>query len=228
MLVRIPKAIDAATLASLRQGLADAGSDWVDGRATAGRQGAAVKHNLQIAENSETAQRLGDLVLAAFERHALFISAALPNHVYPPLFNRYDGGMAFGQHIDNAVRLLPGTARKLRTDLSLTVFLSDPDRYDGGELLIEDRYGAQSVKLPAGDAVLYPASSLHRVTPVTRGQRLASFFWVQSLVADDGQRTVLFDIDQAIQRLVATGGDAAAVTALTGSYHNLLRMWSHP
>ncbi len=228
MLVRLPNVLDAATVADLRQGLADAGSDWVDGRATAGRQGAAVKHNLQIAENSETAQRLGDRVLAAFERHPLFISAALPNQVYPPLFNRYDGGMTFGQHIDNAVRLLPGTARKLRTDLSLTVFLSDPDSYDGGELLIEDRYGAQSVKLPAGDAVLYPASSLHRVTPVTRGQRLASFFWVQSLIADDGQRTVLFDLDQAIQRLIATGGDGAAVTALTGSYHNLLRMWSHP
>jgi len=228
MLIRIPQAVSGAQLVELRTGLAAAGNDWVDGRTTAGTQGILVKNNRQIDERSATALALGDLVLSACERHPLFISAALPNRVYPPMFNRYESGMAFGSHVDNAVRLMPGSASKLRTDLSVTLFLSDPASYGGGELVIEDRYGTQVVKLAAGDAVLYPASSLHRVTPVTHGVRLASFFWVQSLVADDGQRTLLFDLDQAIQRLAATGADASARTQLTGSYHNLLRMWSAP
>lgn len=228
MLLHIPKVVTAGQLVELRTALAAAGNDWVDGRATAGTQGAPVKNNRQIDERSATALTLGDLVLGAFEQNPLFISAALPNRVYPPMFNRYEGGMAFGHHIDNALRLLPRSGQKIRTDLSVTLFLSDPASYSGGELLIEDRYGTQSVKLPAGDAVLYPASSLHRVTPVTQGVRLASFFWVQSLVADDGQRTLLFDLDQSIQRLSATGADSTACTQLAGSYHNLLRMWSQP
>jgi PKHD-type hydroxylase len=228
MLLRIEQAVNPAQLGELCAGLAAAGSDWVDGRATAGSQGAPVKRNLQIAEGSPTARRLGDIVLAALERHPAFISATLPNRVYPPMFNRYETGMAFGDHIDNAVRMIPGSAARLRTDVSLTLFLSEPADYDGGELLIEDRYGVQSVKLPAGDAIVYPASSLHRITPVTRGTRLASFLWVQSLVADDAQRTLLFDLDHSIQRLGATGSDAAARTQLTGTYHNLLRMWSQP
>lgn len=228
MLLPLAKVLAPAQIAELRAALAADGADWVDGRVTAGTQGRALKRNLQIAEGSATARHGGDLVLAAFERHPQFISAALPNRVYPPMFNRYETGMAFGDHIDNAVRMLPGTALKLRTDVSVTLFLSDPADYDGGELLIEDRYGAQSVKLPAGDAIVYPASSLHRVAPVTRGTRLASFFWVQSLVADDTQRTLLFDLDQAIQRLGATGADPAARRQLTGVYHNLLRQWSQP
>lgn len=228
MLLHLRNVLTAAQLAELRAGLAAAGGDWIDGRASAGFQGAPVKRNRQLAEGSASAQRLGDLVLAAFERNPQFIGAALPNRVYPPMFNRYEVGMGFGDHIDNALRLIPGTAAKLRTDVSVTLFLSAPEDYDGGELLIEDRYGAQSVKLPAGDAIVYPASSLHRVAPVTRGTRLASFFWVQSLVADDAQRCLLFDLDGAIQRLAATNADAIARTQLTGSYHNLLRMWSQP
>jgi len=228
MLLAIPQAVNAAQLAELRARLAPSNPDWVDGRVTAGSQGVAVKNNRQIGERTETARTLGDVVLGALERNPLFISATLPNQVYPPMFNRYDVGMYFGNHIDNAVRLLPGTGMKLRTDLSVTVFLAEPDSYDGGELVIEDRYGTQAVKLAAGDAVVYPSPSLHQVPPITRGTRLACFFWVQSLIADDNQRRILFDIDQAIQRLAATGADAAACTQLSGSYHNLLRLWSAP
>ncbi|MFO1339204.1 MAG: Fe2+-dependent dioxygenase [Burkholderiaceae bacterium] len=226
MIVQIPDVLGAAQVQAMRAALLDA--SWVDGLATAGHQGAAVKRNRQLAEGSPLAQALGDQVLAALERHPLFISAALPGEVYPPMFNRYEGGETFGTHVDNAVRLLPGTGRKIRTDLSATLFLAEPDSYDGGELLIEDTYGAHAVKLPAGHLVLYPSTSLHRVEPVRRGVRLASFFWVQSLVADEGGRNLLFDLDTAIQRLAQTGGDETARLQLTGCYHNLLRRWVRP
>lgn len=223
MIVQIPAVLRPDQVQAACHALDQA--PWVDGLATAGHQGARVKRNRQLAEGSPLARELGDIVLAALERHPLFISAALPNEVYPPMFNRYEGGETFGAHVDNAVRLLPGTGRKLRTDLSATLFLTEPDSYDGGELLIEDTYGAHSVKLPAGDLVLYPSTSLHRVEPVTRGARLASFFWVQSMVADEGERNLLFDLDTAIQRLNRTGADDAARLQLTGCYHNLLRRW---
>lgn len=223
MIVQIPNVLDVAQLGQVREHLASA--PWVDGLATAGHQGASVKHNRQLPEDLPLARELGDLILARLERHPLFISAALPARVYPPMFNRYEQGETFGSHVDNAVRLLPGLGTQLRTDLSATLFLCEPGDYDGGELLIEDRYGVQAVKLPAGHLVLYPASSLHRVEPVTQGMRLASFFWVQSMVADDGQRTLLFDLDTAIQRLNQTQADEAARLQLTGCYHNLLRRW---
>lgn len=223
MLLSIPNLLTREQVRHCRTVL-DA-ADWIDGRITAGYQGSKVKDNLQLPENSPAAQELGELVLAALERNPLFISAALPNRVYPPMFNRYEGGMHFGSHVDNAVRLLPGSAAKLRTDVSATLFLSAPDEYEGGELLIEDTYGVHSVKLAAGDMVLYPSTSLHRVSPVTQGARIASFFWVQSMVADDARRALLFDLDNAIQRLNATNADEIARTHLTGCYHNLVRMW---
>jgi PKHD-type hydroxylase len=224
MLLTIPQVLTPEQLRHCRKQLAAA--SWVDGRVTAGHQGAQVKDNRQLPENSAVTHELGDLILAALERNPLFISAVLPAVVYPPLFNRYDGGQHFCDHIDNAVRLLPGTGRKIRTDVSATLFLAEPDEYEGGELLIEDTYGVHSVKLQAGDMVVYPASSLHRVNPVTKGVRLASFFWVQSMIRDDAQRTLLFDLDTAIQRLNQSGADARALVQLTGSYHNLLRMWA--
>lgn len=226
MIVTIPELLPAGQLRHMRERLL--GAEWVSGLATAGHQGARVKHNRQLAEGSPLAGELGDLVLAALERHPLFISAALPARVYPPMFNRYEGGERFGNHVDNALRLLPGSAERLRTDLSATLFLAAPEDYDGGELLIEDVYGAQSVKLPAGHLVLYPSTSLHRVEPVTRGARLACFFWVQSMVRDAGQRALLLDLDTSIQRLAQTGGDEATRLQLTGCYHNLLRMWAQP
>lgn len=226
MMVQIPRLLDGAGVTALRSRLQAPDAPWVDGRVTAGHTGAPVKSNQQTDEHSALTRALGQTVLAALERNTLFISAALPQRVYPPLFNRYGPGMHFGAHVDGAVRLLPGSGEKLRTDLSATLFLEDPQAYDGGELQIEDSYGLQRVKLAAGDMVLYPASSLHRVTPVTRGTRLACFFWVQSMVRDDGQRTLLFDMDRAIQRLLATGADTSACVALTGVYHNLLRRWA--
>jgi PKHD-type hydroxylase len=224
MIVQIPNLLNEAQVHSVRSRLLAA--EWVDGRATAGHQGAKVKRNRQLPEDSPVAREVGDLVLAALEKHPLFISAALPAHVYPPMFNRYEGGETFGAHVDNALRLVSGSARRLRTDLSATLFLADPQEYDGGELLIEDTYGVHSVKLPAGYLVLYAAGSLHRVEPVTRGQRLASFFWVQSMVRDPGRRMLLFDLDTSIQRLSQTGADEAGLLQLTGCYHNLLRMWA--
>jgi PKHD-type hydroxylase len=203
------------------------GSDaWVDGRATAGWQGAPVKRNQQVDEGSPVAAEAQRVVLQALETHPLFISAALPNRVYPPMFNRYGEGMAFGAHVDGGVRLDPRTGAKLRTDLSATLFLSGPEDYDGGDLEIADAYGVQAVKLDAGDLILYPASSLHLVTPITRGERVASFFWIQSLVREDSRRKILFDLDQAIQTLNAAGADAAARAGLVGCYHNLLREWA--
>ena len=226
MLITIPEVLSADQVAHCRAQLD--GADWTDGRVSAGYQGRRVKDNSQLPEHSPVARDLGDLVLAALERNTLFISAALPALVYPPMFNRYQAGQQFGAHIDNAVRLLPGSGRKIRTDVSATLFLTDPDEYDGGELLIEDTYGTQSVKLPAGHLILYPSSSLHRVEPVRRGTRLACFFWVQSMVSDDAARTLLFDLDTAIQHLTRTGADADAVLQLTGCYHNLLRRWARP
>jgi len=226
VLTRIPGLLDGEQVRALRARLDAAGGAWVDGRATAGYQGAQVKRNRQIAEDSAVARELGATILAALERSPLFISAALPSRVYPPLFNRYEGGMHFGGHVDGAVRLLPGSGVKMRTDLSATLFLSSPEEYDGGELLIEDAYGAHSVKLAAGDLVLYPATSLHRVNPVTRGARVASFFWVQSMIRDDAQRTLLFDLDMAIVRLTRDAPGHESLVSLTGSYHNLLRMWA--
>jgi PKHD-type hydroxylase len=226
MMLAIPQVLDADQVRALRADLLAAGDAWVDGRVTAGFQGAPVKRNRQIDERSDVAARGQAMILGALERHPQFISAALPNVVYPPMFNRYGVGMAFGAHVDGGVRLDPRTGRKLRTDLSATLFLSDPADYDGGALEIADAYGVQAVKLGAGDLVLYPATSLHEVTPVTRGERLAAFFWVQSLVRDDGRRTVLYDMDTAIQALNRTGADEQARRTLVGCYHNLLRQWA--
>ena len=201
-------------------------AEWVDGRVTAGHQSTRVKDNAQLPESSDAARTLRELVLGALGRSALFISAALPLEVFPPLFNRYSGGQSFGTHVDNAIRQVPGNGRRIRTDLSATLFFADPDEYEGGELVVEDTYGAQSIKLPAGHMILYPASSLHHVRPVTGGARLASFFWIQSMVRDDGRRTILFDLDVAIQRLNADYPDHPAAVQLTGVYHNLLRQWA--
>lgn len=226
MLVTIPQLLDPATLQTVRGLLEAAGPAWVDGRVTAGYQGAPLKFNQQIDERAEVALQCQHLIVSALERHPRFISAALPNLIYPPMFNRYGEGMHFGAHVDGSVRIHPHNGRKLRTDVSATLFLADPGDYDGGDLQIDDSYGAHSVKLAAGDMVLYPATSLHTVTPVTRGVRLACFFWVQSLVRDDGQRQLLFDMDNAIQRLNQTEADALARRTLVGCYHNLLRQWS--
>lgn len=225
MIVSIPDVLSPAEAAAMRAAL-EASDAWMDGRATAGYQGAPVKRNQQIAEGSPIALEMGDRIVASLERHPLFISAALPNKVYPPLFNRYEGGMHFGSHVDGAIRLVPGSGVRVRTDISITLFLTPPDEYDGGELLVEDTFGVQEVKLPAGHAIVYPGTSLHQVRPVTRGARVSSFFWAQSLVRDDTQRAMLFDLDGAIQRLNASNGDEAARRTLVGCYHNLLRMWS--
>ena len=228
MLLPIPAVFNPEQVRLLRERLEAAGSAWVDGRVTAGHQGKDVKHNLQLAEDSPVAQELSGIVVAALERHPLFLSAVLPNRIYPPMFNRYDGtsAMHFGTHVDGGIRLVPGTGVKMRTDVAATLFLSDPQEYDGGDLVIEDTYGTHAIKLPAGHMVVYPATSRHRVTPVTRGVRLASFFWVQSMVRDDAQRALLFDIDMAIVRLSSATPGHASLVELTGCYHNLLRMWA--
>ena len=226
MLVAIPQALTPRQLQAVRARLEAAGDAWVDGRVSAGYQGAPVKHNEQVDERSAAAAECQAVILGALERHPRFISAVLPNEVYPPMFNRYGVGMTFGAHVDGSVRLHPHTGRKLRTDVSATLFLNEPHDYDGGELVVHDAYGAHRVKLAAGDMVIYPATSLHEVTPITRGTRLASFFWVQSLVRDDAQRGMLFDLDNAIQRLNQTGADDVARRSLIGIYHNLMRQWS--
>jgi PKHD-type hydroxylase len=207
-------------------GAALAAAAWVDGRRTAGYQAAQVKHNAQLDDDDPMGRRLGDMIVAGLERTPLFVSAALPLKVYPPLFNRYSKGQTFGTHVDTAIRQLPGTPHRVRTDLAATLFLSSPDSYDGGELVIDDAYGAHEVKLPAGDLVLYPASSLHHVRPVTRGERLAAVFWIQSMVRGDADRGVLYDIDTAIQHLAVAVPEHPAVVQLTGVYHNLLRRWA--
>ena len=226
MLVAIPNALNAHQLQALRSRLEAAGDAWVDGRVSAGYQGAAVKFNEQIDERSGVAAECQSTILVALERHPRFISAVLPNEVYPPMFNRYGVGMTFGAHVDGSVRIHPHTGRKLRTDVSATLFLNEPGEYDGGELVVHDAFGTHRVKLAAGDMVVYPATSLHEVTPITRGSRLAAFFWIQSLVRDDGQRAMLFELDTAIQRLNQTGADDAARRSLVGVYHNLMRQWS--
>ncbi|HVT94549.1 MAG TPA: Fe2+-dependent dioxygenase [Bryobacteraceae bacterium] len=224
MLLPIPDVLTPEQLRNARRLLDDA--EWVDGRATAGHQSARNKDNMQLPEDSPAARQLGEMVLRALETNALFISSALPLRVFPPLFNRYQGGQKFGTHVDNAIRQVTGTAHRIRTDLSATLFLCGPEEYDGGELVIEDTYGTQSVKLPAGHMILYPSTSLHRVQPVTRGARIASFFWIQSMVRDDSQRTLLFDLDLAIQRISGELPGSPVSIQLTGVYHNLLRRWA--
>lgn len=224
MLLQIPDVLSADQVAQARQMLDE--SQWVDGRVTAGHQSARAKHNLQLPEDHPVARTLADMILGALQRNSLFISAALPLRVFPPLFNRYDAGRSFGNHVDNAIRQVAGTNVRVRTDLSATLFLAEPQEYDGGELLIEDTYGVHSIKLPAGHMVLYPSSSLHSVRGVTRGARIASFFWIQSMLRDDAERTLLFDLDTAIQRLTIDIPDHPAALQLTGVYHNLLRRWA--
>ena len=224
MLVHVPAVLTEAQVARCRELMARA--PWGDGRATAGHQSAKAKDNLQIPEGSPEAREMGEMIVRALEASPLFITAALPLRVFPPLFNRYDPGMTFGAHVDNAVRQIPGTPFRVRTDLSVTLFLARPEEYDGGELVVEDAYGAHEVKLPAGDLILYPATSLHRVNPVTRGTRYASFFWIQSMVRDDGERALLFVLDMAINQVNRAVPDHPSVVALTSCYHNLLRRWS--
>ena len=226
MLARIPQLLSATQVADLRRALDAADAPWVDGRVTAGHQGAPVKKNRQIDEASPLAREFGQVVLAELERNPLFISAVLPHRVYPPMFNRYGEGMHFGAHVDGAVRMIPGTGHKLRTDLSATLFLAAPDSYDGGELIIENDFGSETVKLAAGDAVVYTSTSRHRVTPVTRGVRTACVFWIQSLIRDDAKRELLFELDRTIQRLTETSADPESLVRLAGQYHTLLRLWT--
>jgi PKHD-type hydroxylase len=225
MLIAIPDVLGPERLAEVRA-IVDTG-EWIDGNATSGAQSALAKRNRQLAEGSDAAARAGGIVLDALAAAPLFVAAALPLKVFPPLFNRYEGGEAFGAHVDAAIRIRRGSDFRIRSDLSATVFLDDPGSYDGGELVVEDTFGEQRVKLPAGHMVLYPASSVHRVEPVTRGTRTAAFFWIQSMVRDDGARRLLFELDSAVQQVAATGGQAdPAVISLTGIYHNLLRRWA--
>jgi PKHD-type hydroxylase len=224
MLLPIPDVLTADEVAKGRRILDEA--DWVDGRVTAGHQSARAKDNMQLPEGGPAARELGQMVLAALHRNPLFVTAALPLHIFPPLFNRYQGGQSFGTHVDNSIRQVPGTSHRIRTDLSATLFFSAPDEYDGGELMVEDTYGVHGVKLPAGHLVLYPSTSLHHVRPVTRGARICSFFWIQSMVRDDGERTLLFDLDSAIQRVDRDLPGHPAAVQLTGIYHNLLRHWA--
>jgi PKHD-type hydroxylase len=226
MLVCVPNVLDAAQLVSVRERLDRANEAWVDGRVTAGYQGAPVKFNQQVDERSAVALACQRIIVSALERNPIFISAVLPNVIYPPMFNRYGEGMKFGAHVDGSVRLHPHDGRKLRTDVSATLFLTNPDEYDGGELQVEDTFGRHSVKLGAGDMVVYPATSLHQVSPITRGVRTSCFFWVQSLIRDDTQRALLHDMDNAIQRLNQTNADEIARRSLIGCYHNLVRLWS--
>jgi PKHD-type hydroxylase len=225
MLVCIPEILSKEQVAQCRALLAEA--SWVDGRKTAGAQSAAVKNNWQLPQDSPTGRAMGDLILDALGANQTFVSAALPLKILPPMFNRYGIGQTFGTHIDNAIRGVPGTSVRIRTDLSATLFLTEPEDYDGGELIVEDYYGAHEVKLAAGDLVLYPATSLHMVTPVTRGERISSFFWLQSMIRDQQARTLLYDLDQTIQTLGDDIGlDAAAYVRLTGIYHNMIRLWA--
>jgi PKHD-type hydroxylase len=224
LLVHVPELLKGDRLLECRRIVEDA--PWVDGRVTAGHQSMRVKDNEQIPEEHPAARKAGGIVMEALERNGLFVSAALPLKVFPPLFNRYQGGETFGNHVDNAIRHVTGTAHRVRTDLSATLFLTRPDEYDGGELVVEDTYGPHAVKLAAGDMILYPGTSLHHVRPVTRGMRIASFFWIQSMVRDDAQRTLLFDLDRSIIRLSHELPDSEAVVTLTCCYHNLLRMWA--
>lgn len=224
MLIEIPNVVNEQQLAEARELLQNA--QWSDGKITAGYQSARAKNNLQLPADSAECRRIGDMILKALGSNGLFYSAALPARIFPPLFNCYQGGRSFDVHIDNAIRFVPGTPVKVRTDLSMTLFISEPDEYEGGELVIEDTYGSHRVKLKAGNMILYPATSLHRVTPVTSGRRLASFFWLQSMVASDERRRLLFELDTAIQNLTIRIEDSPELIGLTGVYHNLLRQWA--
>jgi PKHD-type hydroxylase len=224
MLLQVPEVLTMTQLERFQQTLGRA--KWIDGRVTAGPQSSRTKNNKQLAEDDPAGRRMGEEILKALQTNPLFIAGALPSRVFPPLFNRYEAGESFGNHIDNAIRQITGTPERIRTDLSATLFLAPPESYDGGELVVEDNYGVQVIKLPAGHMVVYPASSLHHVRPVTRGARLASFFWIQSMIRDDAQRTLLFDLDFAIQRLSHDVTDHPALIQLTGVYHNLLRRWA--
>ncbi len=224
MLLSIPDVLTQEQVAQARQILEKA--EWVDGKVTAGHQSALAKNNMQIPENSPAARELGEMILAALGKNPLFLSAALPLRVFPPLFNRYSGGQSFGTHVDNAIRQITGTGHRIRTDLSATLFFAGPEEYDGGELCVEDTYGVKAVKLPAGSLVLYPSTSLHHVKPVTRGARVSSFFWIQSMIRDDGQRTLLFDLDTGIQRISRDQPGHPSAVQLTGVYHNLVRQWA--
>ncbi len=224
MLLKIQKVLPQDQVSQARALMERA--EWVDGNVTVGYQSAQAKNNMQLPEHAPAAREIGDMILAALASNHLFMSAALPSKIFPPLFNCYQGGQAFGVHVDNAIRQVPGTPVKVRTDVSMTLFLSEPHEYDGGELVVEDTYGSHTIKLEAGDMVLYPSTSLHRVTPVANGRRLASFFWLQSLVASDEKRALLFDMDMAIQSLRTQVQDSPEVVQLTGVYHNLLRQWA--
>lgn len=223
MLLQIPNVLTAEQVGRFRTRV-DA-ARWIDGNVTSGHQSAQAKYNEQLPEESAEAREIGEEIVAALGKSPLFFSAALPKQVYPPLFNRYKGEMNFGNHVDGAMRVHPPTGRRIRTDISVTLFLTAPEDYEGGELLVEDTYGVHSVKLPAGDMVIYPATSLHRVTPVTRGTRISSFFWIESMIRDDAQRALLFDMDMALVRLNQEAPGHASLVTLTGCYHNLLRMW---
>lgn len=224
MLISIPDVLTPQQVAEARQILESA--EWVDGKVTAGYQSARAKDNMQIPEGHPAARQVGEMIIGALSKNPLFIAAALPLRIFPPLFNRYTGGQSFGTHVDNAIRQVPGTGHRIRTDMSATLFFAGPEEYDGGELCVEDTYGVKKVKLPPGHMILYPATSLHHVTPVTRGARLCSFFWLQSMIRDDGQRSLLFDLDMAIQRLNADVPNHPSTVSLTGVYHNLLRQWA--
>lgn len=228
MLLQIPDVLSPEQVTYARKVLDEA--EWIDGRSTAGYQSAKSKDNMQIPELHPAAREIGGMILEALGKNPTFLSAALPLRILPPYFNRYTGGQTFGMHVDNAIRQVPGTGHRIRTDLSATLFFRNPDEYEGGELCIDDTYGTQKVKLPAGHMVLYPSTSLHYVTPVTKGERVCSFFWLQSMVRDDAQRTLLYDLDLAIQRLARDLPDHPSVEAssvqLTGVYHNLIRQWA--
>ncbi|HLA70500.1 MAG TPA: Fe2+-dependent dioxygenase [Steroidobacteraceae bacterium] len=224
MMIHVPKVLTPEQVADCRR-LLDA-ADWADGKVTVGEQGALVKKNRQLPELSPVGRQLGETILTALSRNPLFFSAALPLKTVPPLFNRYEGGEHYGTHIDGAVRAVPGSSHFIRTDVSSTLFLTDPADYDGGELTVFDTFGAHQVKLPAGDLILYTSGSPHRVNPVTRGARVSSFFWTQSMVADPQQRETLYQLDQTIQKIRGKHGETDETVALAGHYHNLLRMWS--
>ena len=224
MILHIPAVLTKEQVAAMRAQLEAA--DWIDGRASVGAQGAKVKQNRQLAEQSPLGRELGDIIQAALLRNPLYFAAALPLRSVPPLFNRYAGGEHYGAHIDGSVRLVAGSPLPVRTDISSTLFLNEPESYDGGELIVFDTYGSHEIKLPAGDLILYPSTSLHRIEPVTRGERLCSFFWTQSMIQDDGKRGMLFELDQNIQKLRTRLGDTEEVIGLTGHYHNLIRIWA--
>lgn len=224
MMLNIPDVLTAEQVKQAREILGKA--EWVDGRETAGHQGARVKNNEQLPAAHPAARQVGEIILQALGKNPLFMAAALPLHILPPMFNRYSGGQTFGTHVDGAVRTIPGTGHRIRTDISATLFFAGPEEYDGGELVVEDTYGVKSAKLPAGHMILYPSTSLHHVKPVTRGTRLCSFFWIQSMIRDDGKRSLLFDLDIGLQRLGADVPGHPGVVQITGVYHNLLRQWA--